>query len=481
MTRTVLCLLALCLLPAASAHAASVIGTDPDGVLGGDPLSCPGGCTVAQTRLAGLDQVADVDGVVTGLRIKGSGGTARLRRLTPGPGGATAGAVSAPVTLTGGTVSAALSLPVRAGDLIGVELSPGAQIAADESIFDSNRIVAWEPAPATGETRAATSARLGWVAYQATVEPDADGDGLGDETRDDCVFCEQAPPAGDGGAAPPPAPGPATPPASTPASQPRATTTTDPYAAIRRRGPRVTLARTVQRKGRTVTVTVTNPHAFAVSGKVVLRRGRRALGSAKVKVAAGATRRVRVKVRRLSTRIKKLALAATMKGPVGKPATTKATVRIGKAKTSKPRQRTGGGGGTTPDAPAEAGIDGTYRGQGGGDAGYVMIIEGGVVKSFNGTLGLSCTKSKAIGSHPFSMVADDPAPAVAPDGSFSWEATSGYGFTKLKFTGKVAGGRVTGNVVVEYRPPISGADPLSGMPRMEFDYCFAGRDYTLSR
>src|SRR5690606_29027822 len=110
--------------------------------------------------------------------------------------------------------------------------------------------------------------------------------------------------------------------------------------------------------------------------------------------------------------------AATLKGPVGKPATTKATVRIGKATKSKPRKQAGGGGGPAQDAPADTGIDGTYRGRGGGDAGYVMVIEGGVVQSFNGTLGLSCTKGKAIGSHPFSMVADDPDPAVGPDGSF---------------------------------------------------------------
>ena len=35
--------------------------------------------------------------------------------------------------------------------------------------------------------------------------------------------------------------------------------------------------------------------------------------------------------------------------------------------------------------------------------------------------------------------------------------------------------------MVESRPPINGADPVSGMPRIEFEYCFAGRDYTLTK
>ena len=57
----------------------------------------------------------------------------------------------------------------------------------------------------------------------------------------------------------------------------------------------------------------------------------------------------------------------------------------------------------------------------------------------------------------------------------------GYGFDKLKFDGVVKGGTVSGKLMVESRPPISGADPVRGMPRIEFEYCFAGRDYTLTK
>jgi hypothetical protein len=79
------------------------------------------------------------------------------------------------------------------------------------------------------------------------------------------------------------------------------------------------------------------------------------------------------------------------------------------------------------------------------------------------------------------MVGDDPKPHVAADGSFAWEATKNYGFQKLKFSGRVSGAAATGKIVVEDRPLIQGTDPVSGMPRIEAEYCFAGADYTLTR
>jgi hypothetical protein len=35
--------------------------------------------------------------------------------------------------------------------------------------------------------------------------------------------------------------------------------------------------------------------------------------------------------------------------------------------------------------------------------------------------------------------------------------------------------------VVEDRPLIPGTDPVSGMPRIVPEYCFAGADYTLTK
>jgi cytoskeletal protein CcmA (bactofilin family) len=73
------------------------------------------------------------------------------------------------------------------------------------------------------------------------------------------------------------------------------------------------------------------------------------------------------------------------------------------------------------------------------------------------------------------MFGDDPDPRVAADGSFTWEATRGYGFVKLRFDGRIVGDVVRGRLMVEDRSVIRGSD------RFEFDYCFAGDDFELKR
>jgi hypothetical protein len=40
---------------------------------------------------------------------------------------------------------------------------------------------------------------------------------------------------------------------------------------------------------------------------------------------------------------------------------------------------------------------------------------------------------------------------------------------------------VTGKMMAESRPMRQGVSPVSGLPRIEFDYCFAGREYTLTK
>jgi hypothetical protein len=148
-----------------------------------------------------------------------------------------------------------------------------------------------------------------------------------------------------------------------------------------------------------------------------------------------------------------------MKGPVGKARTTRRKL--------------------TASRPSGA-ANGKYGGKG-ISAGWVMVIDKGIVQNFNGTLTLYCTKQKIQETVTFAMIGDDPKPHVAADGTFAWEATSGYGFQKLKFSGRVSGSKVTGNMMVEDRPLIPGTDPVSGMPRIVPEYCFAGADYTLTR
>lgn len=434
-------------LPAA-ADAAHELGSHPNGILEGAFTDCPAGCTIVQDVNANEQMRVPgwlgEHGVVVGWRVRGEGGQARLQRVALDGRSGRAGEATAPVTLTGAVQEIAARLPVRAGDALGLTLSAGARVSSVDLGFGESTLT-WEPAlGATARPGAETPGNA--IAFQAVIEPDADADGLGDETQDDCV--------GDCTPTPPPAPPDTPEPPADPAP-------TDPYAEIRSSGPKATITPTATKKGSKVSVTVANPYAFALNGTLQLKRGKKVVAKAKLKLAANATKTLKLKVKRPG---KSLTAVATLKGPVGKARKTTAKLKIGKpAKPGKPGS-----------------IDGTYRGSGAG-ADWVMVINGGVVTNFNGTISTYCTKAGKQQNHAFAMVADDPDPKVAADGSFSWEATRGYGFDKLKFSGVVANGKVTGNMMVESRPPINGVSPVSGLPRIEFEYCFAGRDYTLTK
>ncbi|NLT06526.1 MAG: hypothetical protein GXY03_09455 [Solirubrobacterales bacterium] len=152
--------------------------------------------------------------------------------------------------------------------------------------------------------------------------------------------------------------------------------------------------------------------------------------------------------------------------------------RGGRARTVSRRLTVARGSGPTPDRPGEAPepppaapFDGTY----GDSDGVTMVVQDGVVTSFSGDISTYCTVTRRQKTVAFSMAAADARPTVAADGGFAWEATSDYGFVKLKYEGRIAGGRAAGNLVVEDRSMIFGTG------RIEFDYCFAGRDFTLER
>ena len=433
MHRLILPLVLTALAVPATATASENVGVDPDTVYGATPQTCDAGCTVVQDLNANLavrvPALPADRGVITSWRVRGSDGSARLRRLE----GTTARGATGWAVLTGGTQRVAAALPVRSGDRLGVELTAGATIAGDESLYgDSAQL--WKPALGDAETSQPDGQIAGYVAYQAVVEPDADGDGLGDETQDACVACGSH-------STPPPAP--------------------DPYAAIRKSGPSVGLPGSGTLSKRAVLVTVTNPYAFAIDGKLTLKKGRKIAGKARVKLAASATRTLKVKVSRVLARKRtlKLTAAAVMKGPVGNARTTKHALKV-----SRPK----------------GGIDGNYGGSG-VSGGWTMVIGHGVVQNFNGTMTLYCTKQKQQETVTFAMVGSDPKPHVAADGTFAWEATKDYGFQKLEFSGRVSGGTVTGKMMVEDRPLIPGTDPVSGMPRIVPEYCFAGAKYTLRR
>lgn len=219
--------------------------------------------------------------------------------------------------------------------------------------------------------------------------------------------------------------------------------------------------------GRTLVLPVKNPGSTAVRGKIDLKQGRQRLGPVTFHIGAKAQQRVRIKLpRNLAGRIAKqgrakLRLVVKVRTDGGRGR----TIRRSLIAVRKPRS--GGGRGGARVSP----FDGTYR----ESNGWTMAVEDGVVKGFSGSISTYCTVSGRQKNVYFAMIGDDPFPTVAQDGSYSWEATRGYGFVKLKFEGRIVKGVARGKMMVEDRSMILGSG------RIEFDYCFAGREYKLTR
>lgn len=117
------------------------------------------GCTWANTALggAGTNVTSPVSGVVVLYRIAGGySGTFKLRVLRPAGGGQYTGAgTSSPTTATGtATLPIATSLPIQAGDLIGIDYGNGHHLS-DTSVTGS-AIGEWAPLLANLSTGAPT-------------------------------------------------------------------------------------------------------------------------------------------------------------------------------------------------------------------------------------------------------------------------------------------------------------------------------------
>lgn len=477
---------ALAFLAPASAGASTRWGdapTDPP-----ESVVCATSCTIAQPRWANQD-LADVlpdgRGVVTGWRVEGAGGEVRLRVL--GGPGATAW-VALP---TSGTLPA--GLPVRAGQLVAVDGRDGAAIGFAPPLFSSDAYEAraWTPALADGAAADGGAAVEGTVALELDVEPDADADGLGDETQDPDGGTPTPPPVGDPAPPAPPAGGGPTgggPVGGGPVGGGTTQTGTDkaPKAGpkVPKSGPRLTLPRSAAATAKgTVTVALRNGYSQALKGRISLKHGRRTVGSATVSLAAGGSRDVAVRLTKATratlkrTRRLTLTAAARMKGPGGTYRTTtkRLTAKVGKGTGSTGGGSTDGGSGGSNDGGTTGGGAPTFDGEFRAPDGQVMKVEGGKVVAFTGALTLYCTRSGKQKTSHYGMYADDPHPTVAPDGSFAWEATAGYGFEKLKFDGRITGDTAAGKLSIEDR------SPLLGTGRIEFDYCFAGKEWSLSR
>jgi hypothetical protein len=136
----------------------------------------------------GVQVTAPADGVVTRVQIAGKPGFPgtivqglKLLRSNGTPTGFTA--ASQDLLLVNGPTSYGYRLPVKTGDRLGLASEAGVFFCAGQS----GDTTAFTPGELPLESSAVfkTTENIG-VPIVATLEPDADGDGFGDETQDGC-------------------------------------------------------------------------------------------------------------------------------------------------------------------------------------------------------------------------------------------------------------------------------------------------------
>jgi hypothetical protein len=178
--------LALALAPAA-ASAKTTLGPDPLPVPNGSATF--GSCCVATyviTQHPGATLAAPTAGVVTRWRVHeplNQSGVMKPRVLRAAGGASYTGVATGaevPVGTSHTVKTYATRLPIGAGELFGVDANTGPTVAVTGAAFRLGF-----PAIADGATASLTGAPNNFaLAVNADVEPDADGDGFGDETQD---------------------------------------------------------------------------------------------------------------------------------------------------------------------------------------------------------------------------------------------------------------------------------------------------------
>jgi hypothetical protein len=193
----VLSVLACGMIVAAPVEAATVSGSNLEASPGGAicAYSEPTSCTLMIFDLPVSSQApggahAGASGVIVGWKVRTAAGPspsmARLR-VVHGTKGGGAGPVET-VPAGAGTYAYSARVGVQAGDLIGLDV-------LDATISSSVRMLSltpeasavyWKPTLGEGEESPIDGEFAGEMLMNATIEPDADGDGFGDESQDGC-------------------------------------------------------------------------------------------------------------------------------------------------------------------------------------------------------------------------------------------------------------------------------------------------------
>jgi uncharacterized repeat protein (TIGR01451 family) len=176
------------LAPASAAGAATTVGSD----LSKDATASVCGLNTSCTYFTGDATsgapvaVAPFDGVVVGWRVK-SGSVAsgvRLRTLRPvGAGKYVSAGLADPQALKFGTNAFLARVPVKAGDVIGIDDNAAAKIFASPA---PTAAFYFQPLDAGSVGQTPTKQTSRELLLSADIERDADGDGYGGETQDLC-------------------------------------------------------------------------------------------------------------------------------------------------------------------------------------------------------------------------------------------------------------------------------------------------------
>jgi uncharacterized repeat protein (TIGR01451 family) len=173
--------------PVAAAHAATTVGSDLSKSATASPCATPCTAFTADNTTGAPSGVVPFDGVIVRWRVKsGSAATGlALRTLrSAGTGSYVGGGTSEAQSLQQATTATfATRMPVKAGDIIGLDDGTGgAKVAAAAT---STAVYTFSP-PLGAFAHIPSKQVNRELLVNADIEHDADGDGYGDETQDLC-------------------------------------------------------------------------------------------------------------------------------------------------------------------------------------------------------------------------------------------------------------------------------------------------------
>jgi hypothetical protein len=185
------------------AFAATLVGSPLTGNFSGAMRSCTPACTDFNTALPepGANVTSPITGVITRWRMMGNAGGASFQlRVVHSAGGGQyigVGTSSPEIPAGAGPSTFSTSLPISAGDMIGINVPSGVTWNGHSAPVIGAGFVSVQPTltespPAQTSNFTVNDAEEG---VNADVEPDCDKDGLGDESQDTNLPAECKPPA----------------------------------------------------------------------------------------------------------------------------------------------------------------------------------------------------------------------------------------------------------------------------------------------